>query len=53
MVSPRERMVVSAALLIRERGAQPTAIADVLEAQRRTARVGLPLLPRRPHATAV
>ena len=31
MVSPRERMVVSAALLIRERGAQPTAIADVLE----------------------
>ena len=31
MVSPRERMVVSAALLIRERGAHPTAIADVLE----------------------
>ena len=31
MVSPRERMVVSAALLIRERGAQPTAIADVLQ----------------------
>jgi len=31
MVSPRERMVVSAALLIRERGAQPTAIADVRE----------------------
>src|SRR4029078_7217190 len=31
MTSPRERMVVSAALLIRERGAQPTAIADVLE----------------------
>lgn len=31
MLSPRERMVVSAALLIRERGAQPTAIADVLE----------------------
>jgi AcrR family transcriptional regulator len=31
MSSPRERMVVSAALLIRERGAQPTAIADVLE----------------------
>lgn len=31
MASPRERMVVSAALLIRERGAQPTAIADVLE----------------------
>ena len=30
MVSPRERMVVSAALLIRERGAHPTAIADVL-----------------------
>jgi AcrR family transcriptional regulator len=28
--SPRERMVMSAALLIRERGAQPTAIADVL-----------------------
>jgi AcrR family transcriptional regulator len=28
---PRERMVVSAALLIRERGAHPTAIADVLE----------------------
>ena len=31
MVSPRERMVASAALLIRERGAHPTAIADVLE----------------------
>jgi AcrR family transcriptional regulator len=31
VTSPRERMVVSAALLIRERGAHPTAIADVLE----------------------
>src|SRR3954453_20749027 len=31
MLTPRERMVISAALLIRERGAQPTAIADVLE----------------------
>lgn len=31
MVGPRERMVISAALLIRERGAHPTAIADVLE----------------------
>ncbi len=31
MVGPRERMVASAALLIRERGAHPTAIADVLE----------------------
>ncbi|OBF33587.1 TetR family transcriptional regulator [Mycobacterium sp. ACS1612] len=31
MPSPRERMVISAALLIRERGAQATAIADVLE----------------------
>ncbi len=31
MRSPRERMVVSAALLIRERGARATAIADVLE----------------------
>jgi AcrR family transcriptional regulator len=31
MASPRERMVRSAALLIRERGAHPTAIADVLE----------------------
>lgn len=31
MAGPRERMVASAALLIRERGAQPTAIADVLE----------------------
>src|ERR1044072_5268162 len=30
MPSPRERMVISAALLIRERGAHPTAIADVL-----------------------
>jgi AcrR family transcriptional regulator len=29
--SHRERMVMSAALLIRERGAHPTAIADVLE----------------------
>lgn len=31
MRSPRERMVVSAALLIRERGARATAISDVLE----------------------
>lgn len=31
MSSHRERMVRSAALLIRERGAHPTAIADVLE----------------------
>jgi len=31
MASPRERMVVSAALLIRERGAHATAISDVLE----------------------
>jgi AcrR family transcriptional regulator len=31
MPTPRERMVISAAMLIRERGAQPTAIADVLE----------------------
>ncbi|GAY13929.1 putative HTH-type transcriptional regulator [Mycobacterium sp. shizuoka-1] len=30
MTSPRDRMVASAALLIRERGAQSTAIADVL-----------------------
>ncbi|MBP2452208.1 TetR/AcrR family transcriptional regulator [Mycolicibacterium lutetiense] len=30
MTSPRERMVASAAVLIRERGAHPTAIADVL-----------------------
>jgi AcrR family transcriptional regulator len=30
MTHPRERMVASAALLIRERGAQATAIADVL-----------------------
>lgn len=30
VTSPRERMVASAALLIRERGAQSTAIADVL-----------------------
>ena len=30
MAGPRERMVISAALLIRERGAHPTAIADVL-----------------------
>ena len=29
--NPRERMVVSAALLIRERGAHATAISDVLE----------------------
>src|SRR6476661_969383 len=29
--TPRERMVVSAALLIRERGAQATAISDVLK----------------------
>lgn len=32
MTGPRERMVASAALLIRERGAQSTAIADVLAA---------------------
>ena len=31
MAAPRERMVVSAALLIRERGAHATAISDVLE----------------------
>jgi AcrR family transcriptional regulator len=31
VASPRERMVISAALLIRERGAHPTAIADVLQ----------------------
>lgn len=31
---PRERMVVSAALLIRERGAQATAISDVLKHSR-------------------
>jgi AcrR family transcriptional regulator len=31
MTGPRERMVVSAAMLIRERGAHATAIADVLE----------------------
>lgn len=30
MASPRERMIESAALLIRERGAQPTAMADVI-----------------------
>ncbi|MBU8826175.1 TetR/AcrR family transcriptional regulator [Mycolicibacterium goodii] len=30
MATPRERMVQSAAVLIRERGAHPTAIADVL-----------------------
>jgi hypothetical protein len=31
MRSPRDRMVVSAALFIRERGAHVTAISDVLE----------------------
>ena len=31
MPSPRDRMVMSAALLIRERGAHATAISDVLE----------------------
>lgn len=31
MRSPRERMVVSATLLIRERGARATAISDILE----------------------
>lgn len=31
MRSPRERMVMSAALLIRERGAHATAISDILE----------------------
>ena len=31
MLSPRERMVISTALLIRERGAHSTAISDVLE----------------------
>jgi AcrR family transcriptional regulator len=32
--SPRERMVISAALLIRERGARATAISDVLKHSR-------------------
>jgi AcrR family transcriptional regulator len=31
MTTPRERMVISTALLIRERGAHSTAISDVLE----------------------
>jgi AcrR family transcriptional regulator len=31
MAKPRDRMIVSAALLIRERGAHSTAISDVLE----------------------
>ena len=31
MATPRERMVISTALLIRERGAHSTAISDVLE----------------------
>lgn len=31
MASPRDRMIVSTALLIRERGAHSTAISDVLE----------------------
>lgn len=31
MVSPRDRMIASAAVLIRERGAHPTAMSDVLE----------------------
>src|SRR6195952_6017843 len=31
LASPRDRMVASAALLIRERGAHSTAISDVLE----------------------
>src|ERR1700742_2769742 len=34
MRGPRERMVVSAVLLIRERGAHATAISDVLEHSR-------------------
>jgi AcrR family transcriptional regulator len=34
MRSPRERMVISAALLIRERGARATAISDVLQHSR-------------------
>ncbi len=32
--TPRERMVISAALLIRERGARATAISDVLKHSR-------------------
>ena len=49
MNSPRQRMVASAALLIRERGAHSTAIADVLAAS------GAPRgsayhFPRRPHS---
>jgi AcrR family transcriptional regulator len=32
--NPRERMVISAALLVRERGAQATAISDVLKHSR-------------------
>lgn len=34
MASPRERMVISAALLIRERGAHATAVSDVLRHSR-------------------
>ena len=31
MTTPRDRMIVSTALLIRERGAHSTAISDILE----------------------
>jgi len=41
----RHRMVLSALYLIAERGVQGTSIADVLEAQRRAARLGVPPLP--------
>jgi len=55
MRSPRERMVISAALLIRARGRPmpPTAIFRCAAAQSRPARIGLPLLPGRTDPTAL
>ena len=48
VTSPRDRMVAPAALLIRERGAPPHRDRRRAGAQRRAARLGLPLLSRRP-----
>ena len=53
MRSPRERMVVSAALLIRERGAHADRDLGRPRAQRRAARVGLSLLPGRADPAAL
>ena len=53
MRSPRERMVISAALLIRERGAHATAISDVLEHSGAPRGSAYHYFPGRAHPTAL